>query len=82
MLNAIFSLYLARHKRECLEYLPVGTVLALLILFISTWFLFVHVLMPWHTQITVLFLVIIVPYLFMLSFKADPGFVDCAGSVK
>lgn len=78
----MFSFYLSRHKKECLEYLPMGTVMALLLLFISTWFLFVHVLMPWHTQIAILILSVTTPYLFVLSFKSDPGFVDCANAER
>ncbi|KAI6176606.1 Palmitoyltransferase [Aphelenchoides bicaudatus] len=69
------SFYLARHKKECFDYLPMGTVCTLLVLFISTWFLFVHVFMPWHSQIAVLLLSVVTPYLFILAFKSDPGFI-------
>lgn len=69
------SFYLARHKKECFDYIPMGTVCTLMLLFISTWFLFVHVLMPWYTQIAILFLVVLTPYLFILAFKSDPGFI-------
>ncbi|KAI6187781.1 Palmitoyltransferase [Aphelenchoides besseyi] len=74
------SFYLSHHKKECLDYIPVSAAATFLILFVVTWFVFLYSIMPWHTQIAVIFLVILIPYLFFLSVKSDPGFIHSTGA--
>ncbi|KAI6214733.1 hypothetical protein M3Y94_00303400 [Aphelenchoides besseyi] len=74
------SFYLSHHKKECLDYIPVSAAATFLILFVLTWFVFLYSIMPWHTQIAVIFLVVLIPYLFYLSVKSDPGFIHSTGA--
>ncbi|KAI6241682.1 Palmitoyltransferase [Aphelenchoides fujianensis] len=76
------SCYLSHHKKECLDYIPVSAAATFLLLFIVNWFVFLHPIMPWHTQIGVLFVVILIPYLFIKAIRSDPGFIHSTGASR
>ncbi|CAD5215892.1 unnamed protein product [Bursaphelenchus okinawaensis] len=74
--------YLKYNRRECIDYLPMSMAFSTIMLYIFTWFTFLNVTMPWHTQIFVLFIVFLVPYLFLKSVFSDPGIVKSTDAEK
>ncbi|CAD5221859.1 unnamed protein product [Bursaphelenchus xylophilus] len=76
------SSYLKYNRRECMDYLPVSIASTVMSFFVFTWFTFLNGLMPWHTQIFMIFVIIIVPYLFIKSIYSDPGIIKSTDAEK